>query len=145
MLAFVISSALTTTPSSGISLGIVLGDPTGLSLKFWGVGRGMAAQIHVGGGGFVSPAKLAVHGSFLFHTTLTRQTPINGYIGPGLIVGMSERRGVIAFTMPIGLEFVFSEVPLDVFVEVPPVIGMTTEGDPVVGFSIGVGLRVLLK
>ncbi len=149
MLAFLIS-ALTTTPSSGISIGLVIGDPTGVSLKFWGVGSNTAFQLHAGGGGFFAPAHIAVSGSILFHTALTRQTPINGYLGIGAYVGMHNRKygddyGIMGLQMPFGLEFILREAPLDIFMEVPPIFYFTTDGDVGFGLSMGIGLRFILR
>ena len=146
----ILFSALTTTPSSGVSVGLVLGDPTGISLKFWGVGNGMAFQLHAGGGGFISPATIAFSGSLLFHTALTRQTPINGYMGVGAYVGMHTRKydsdyGVMGLQMPLGLEFIFSEAPLDIFMEIPPIFYITTDGNMGFGLSMGIGLRFILR
>ncbi|NPB03053.1 MAG: hypothetical protein GXO39_01375 [Thermotogae bacterium] len=146
---FILVSALTTAPSSGLSLGLVFGDPTGLSLKFWGVGNGAAFQLHTGGGGFVAPAKLAVSGSLLFHATLTHQTPIVGYIGVGAYMGMYGRRddnyALLGMQMPLGLEILLSDIPLDVFLEIPPIFYFTSGGDVGFGMSMGLGLRFLLR
>jgi len=70
----------------------VIGDPTGLSLKFWGIGQNSALQVNIGGGGFVAPADLSVSGSLLFHALLTRETPINGYLGVGALAGINQGR-----------------------------------------------------
>jgi len=149
MLALFLSSALTSTPSSGISIGIVIGDPTGLSLKFWGIGQNSALQVNIGGGGFVAPADLSVSGSLLFHALLTRETPINGYLGVGALAGINQGRhgdgAVFGILVPLGLEFILSEVPLDIFMEVPPVIGFTTKGKPLANLTFGIGLRYILK
>ncbi|MFZ8826361.1 MAG: hypothetical protein ACO2OT_05940 [Candidatus Caldipriscus sp.] len=149
MLALTLLSALTGTPSSGISIGIVIGDPTGLSLKFWGIGQNSALQVNIGGGGFVAPADLSVSGSLLFHALLTRETPINGYLGVGALAGINQgRRGdkaVFGILVPLGLELILSEVPLDLFIEVPPLIGFTTDGDVRAGLTFGIGLRFILK
>lgn len=127
----------------------MIGDPTGLSLKFWGIGQNSALQVNIGGGGFVAPADLAVSGSLLFHALLTRETPINGYLGVGAFAGINQgRRGdgaVFGILVPLGLEFILSEVPLDLFIEVPPLIGFTTKGDVRAGLTFGIGLRFVLK
>lgn len=126
-----------------------MGDPSGLSLKFWGIGNNSALQLHAGGGGFIAPAKLVLSGSLLFHTALTRQTPINGYIGAGIYAGMHVRPagdyGIMGIQMPFGLEFLLSEAPLDIFVEIPPIFYFTTYGDVGFSLSMGVGLRFLLR
>jgi hypothetical protein len=127
----------------------VIGDPTGLSLKFWGIGQNSALQVNIGGGGFVAPADLSVSGSLLFHALLTRETPINGYLGVGAFAGINQGRhtdeAVFGILVPLGLEFILSEVPLDLFIEVPPVIGFTTNGDVRAGLTFGIGLRFILK
>jgi len=153
MLALLLSSsALTSTPSSGISIGIVIGDPTGLSLKFWGIGQNSALQVNIGGGGFIGLMDLGVSGSLLFHALLTRETPINGYLGVGAFVGIKSNKGqeaVFGILVPLGLEFIFTEVPLDLFIEIPPVIGFTLEGNKIEPINryltFGIGLRFILK
>jgi len=129
-------------------VGLVLGDPSGISLKFWGTGGNSAFQLHAGGGGFIAPGWLAISGSLLYHISLSRQTPIQGYLGPGVYVGVSSRTngvGVIGLQMPFGLELIFSEVPLDLFMEIPPIFYMTTEGNMGFGLGMGLGLRFILK
>ncbi len=127
----------------------MIGDPTGLSLKFWGIGQNSALQVNIGGGGFVAPADLSVSGSLLFHALLTRETPINGYLGVGALAGINRGgrgdKAVFGILVPLGLEFILSEVPLDLFIEVPPVIGFTTDGDVRAGLTFGIGLRFILK
>ncbi len=127
----------------------MIGDPTGLSLKFWGIGQNSALQVNIGGGGFVAPADLSVSGSLLFHALLTRETPINGYLGVGAFAGINQGgrgdKAVFGILVPLGLEFILSEVPLDLFIEVPPVIGFTTDGDVRAGLTFGIGLRFILK
>jgi hypothetical protein len=149
MLALFLLSALTGIPSSGISIGIVIGDPTGLSLKFWGIGQNSALQVNVGGGGFVAPADLAVSGSLLFHALLTRETPINGYLGVGALAGINQgKRGnnaVFGILVPLGLEFILSEVPLDIFMDVSPFIGFPTKEKSLANLTLGIGLRYILK
>ncbi len=141
------SSALTGFPSSGIGIGIVIGDPTGLSLKFWGISQNSAIQLNVGGGGFISPANLAVSSSLLFHTILTRETPIVGYLGIGALVGIEQgkREVVFGILIPLGLEFIFREIPLDLFFEVPPVVVIKSNGDVGAGLTLGIGLRFILR
>jgi hypothetical protein len=127
----------------------VIGDPTGLSLKFWGIVQNSALQVNIGGGGFVAPADLSVSGSFLFHELLTRETPINVYLGVGAFAGINQGRhgdeAVFGILVPLGLELILSEVPLDLFIEVPPVIGFSTKGKPLAGLTFGIGLRYILK
>ena len=127
----------------------MIGDPTGLSLKFWGIGQNSALQVNIGGGGFVAPADLSVSGSLLFHALLTRETPINGYLGVGALAGINQGRrsdeAVFGILVPLGLEFILSEVPLDIFMEVPPVIGFTTNGKVDANLTFGIGLRFILK
>jgi hypothetical protein len=127
----------------------VIGDPTGLSLKFWGIGQNSALQVNVGGGGFVAPADLAVSGSLLFHALLTRETPINGYLGVGALAGINQgKRGnnaVFGILVPLGLEFILSEVPLDIFMDVSPFIGFPTKEKSLANLTLGIGLRYILK
>jgi hypothetical protein len=127
----------------------VIGDPTGLSLKFWGIGQNSALQVNIGGGGFVAPADLSVSGSLLFHALLTRETPINGYLGVGALAGINQgKRGnnaVFGILVPLGLEFILSEVPLDIFMDVSPFIGFPTKEKSLANLTLGIGLRYILK
>jgi hypothetical protein len=127
----------------------VIGDPTGLSLKFWGIGQNSALQVNIGGGGFFVPADLLINGSLLFHALLTRETPINGYLGVGAFAGINQGKqgneAVFGILVPLGLELILSEVPLDIFMEVSPFIGFPTKGEPLANLTFGIGLRYILK
>jgi hypothetical protein len=128
----------------------VIGDPTGLSLKFWGIGQNSALQVNIGGGGFFVPADLSVSGSLLFHALLTRETPINGYLGVGAFAGIKkhekqDNEAVFGILVPLGLEFILSEVPLDIFMEVSPFIGFPTKEKSLANLTFGIGLRYILK
>jgi hypothetical protein len=136
-------------------LGIILGDPTGLSGK-WYINPDHAIDFAIGAGWFTGHS-LRIHADYLFHFHLTSNStfdlPLYIGVGPAFAFwygdyrdgywGTKEYYGDPRFGLgvrvPFGVSFQFNEVPLDLFIEVVPSIGLL----PGIGFFFdwGLGLR----
>jgi hypothetical protein len=125
-------------------LGLILGDPTGLSGKYF-ISRTSAVDFAVGVG-FVDGTALHVHVDYLVH--LARLAAQSAFVldltlgvGPKLRIHGSGKRGGGGFTafgprVPIGLAMGLNGAPVDLFLEVAPGFSIV----PGVGFFIDVGL-----
>ena len=104
-------------------LGVILGEPTGIAAKLYlddNTAIDAAAGIAVIGGG------LHVHGDFLWHPAVLEERDVfvlPVYVGVGARVNLRDNddfhlgaRGVV------GLLFDFKDIPLDVFIEMAPVV-----------------------
>lgn len=140
------ASSLTLSPNDRpdrgeFEAGLVLGEPTGASLKYW-----LNDTVAVDGvlGWSLSDADdWEMHSDVLWHKfELFRvsEGKLPVYIGVGGRVkfrnGEDNQVGV---RVPVGVSYLFKDVPVDIFLEVAPILNFTpsTQG----GFSAGIGAR----
>jgi len=110
----------------GLGLGLMGGNPSGLSLKVW-TGPNVALDAGLGYALWYGQA-LSVHGDVLWHTSSLLQSSEDGYlplyIGLGARVVMANAPDYpdmrIGLRVPLGLEYVFAGAPLGLFLEVVP-------------------------
>jgi hypothetical protein len=109
----------------GLGLGLMGGNPSGLSLKVW-TGPHVALDAGLGYSLWYGQA-LSFHGDVLWHTNSLTESPdgyLPLYIGLGARVVMANAPDYpdmrIGLRVPFGLEYVFNSVPIGLFVEVVP-------------------------
>ena len=119
---FVFSAAAQTT--EGIGVGVIVGEPTGLSGKFWmtnstAIDLGLAWS-------FSGENTFHIHGDYLWHNfSLIKvdkgKLPL--YFGAGLRArfGTDTQFGV---RFPVGLGYLFEQAPVDVFFEIAPIMDL---------------------
>lgn len=143
----VVALLLITAPEDGVGasrvgVGVMAGEPTGLTLKVWGSSQQAfdgAAGWSLGEGGWVY-----LHGDYLWHRYELDPEDFKGsvpyYFGVGCRVLLHEgddfRLGV---RFPIGLDYLFESGRFDVFIEVAPVLDLVPETD--FDLSGGLGAR----
>lgn len=125
---------------SNAELGIILGEPTGISFKFWQSGStaidgaiawslGRNESVHV-------------HADYLFHNNLdVDQGVLLFYYGPGVkaVFADDPRVGV---RFPVGLQYIIDSTRLSLFFEIAPTFDLI----PSTSFGVdgGLGLRIFL-
>jgi len=111
----------------GIGLGLMGGNPSGLSLKVW-TGPHVALDAGLGYSLWYGQA-LAFHGDVLWHTNSLLQSSQDGYlplyIGLGGRVVMADEphhypNMRVGLRIPFGLVYVFASVPIGLFLELVP-------------------------
>jgi hypothetical protein len=109
----------------GLGLGLMGGNPSGLSLKVW-TSRHVALDAGLGYSLWYGQA-LSFHGDVLWHSRSLVQSAdgyLPLYIGLGARVVMANAPDYpdtrIGVRIPLGLEYVFSSVPIGLFLEVVP-------------------------
>jgi len=119
--------ALHGTDKGTLGVGIILGEPTGISAKLY-LKDDQAIQAAIGsafiGGG------IQVHGDYVFHPYILQSRDsfvLPVYLGPGLRVidytdGRNNNALAIGVRGVVGLLFDFKTVPLDAFIEVAGVL-----------------------
>lgn len=128
--------------ASSLGLGVMAGEPTGVTVKVWGSSRHAfdgAAGWSIGEGGWIY-----LHGDYLWHRYELDPEEFEGsvpyYFGVGgrllLHEGDDSRIGV---RFPIGLDYLFDGGRFDVFIEVAPVLDLVPETD--FDLTGGVGAR----
>lgn len=133
-------SPLRAQSAGDLGAGVVLGDQTGATAKYWlSGGRALDA-----GAGFNSD--LTLYGDYLWHSWKVFPQPSEGkipaYLGLGVQVGNSSRNnsGVRAVA---GLAYWLPRNPLEIFLELVPVLHFSRDGGTDVG--AGLGLRYYFK
>ncbi len=120
-------------------LGIILGEPTGVSLKKWTGSStaidGAAAWSFTGGGSLHIHVDYLIHNSSLFDV---KKGKLLFYYGPGGRL-KTEAEVRVGFRIPVGLSYEIEDTPLDVFLEIAPTLDLV----PNTQFWItgGVGIR----
>ena len=132
----------------GFGLGIVAGEPTGVSLKSW-QGRTTALDAALAWS-FAGNDFVQIHGDYLSHNfSLLKveegQLPFYYGIGGRLkLIDLDDNKNDrndktrIGVRLPLGLAYLFEKVTLDLFVEVVPVLDLVPETEFDLNAAIGV-------
>jgi len=141
-------TALAQEQKGVFGVGLIIGEPTGVSAKYY---LGDDTALDFAAGGAVVGRGIQVHSDFLWHPwVLERQErfvlPV--YIGPGVRILRRDAGGGeddhlrIGIRGVIGFMFDFTTVPLDVFVEVAGVADYRTLDDDNFGLDLNAGAGV---
>ena len=137
------SSGLHAQNNSGdLGVGFILGEPTGLSLKYWSGGNN-AFDLGVAWSFGDSEANVHIHGDYLIHKfdlIDVERGSLPFYYGLGArfnIRGNQDAR--VGLRIPLGLSYYFPNDPIEVFFEIVPVLDLA----PSTSFSgnSGLGMR----
>jgi hypothetical protein len=122
----------------GFGLGIILGEPTGISGKLW-TGYGNAIDGAVAWS-FDDEDAVYLHGDFLFHKFYQykewrhRLLPYYG-IGGRL---KFEDRTKVGIRIPLGMNYLLVNSPLDFFIEVVPLLDLAPSTEFSLDGAIGI-------
>lgn len=143
--AFLITVAtLSVSAQEGFGLGIVLGEPTGISAKLWfndsSAMDAAAAWSFRGPNNFQGDGVFYLHADYLFHSFDV--FPVNEglvplYFGLGGMLTL-EQDPQLGIRAPVGIEYIFESAPLEIFLEVAPGIGLF----PATRFEVSGGLGI---
>jgi len=118
--------------SSNFGLGLIIGEPTGLSAKYW-TGESTAFDGSLAWSVNGRYDAIHLHADFLKHkfgliSVDKGQLPL--YFGLGAKVVMANDP-VIGIRIPLGISYIFDGTPLDAFFEIVPVLNLipSTEFD----------------
>jgi hypothetical protein len=122
---------------SGFWIGVILGEPTGLSVKSWitsktAVDAAVAWALH--------DPSLHIHADFLVHkfdlvTISEGQLPF--YLGLGARVKLADET-MFGARIPIGMDYLFEGAPLDIFFEVVPILNLV----PSTAFDLNLAIGI---
>lgn len=152
------AAAQEAAPAFGV--GLIVGSPTGLSLKYYLGDSGRAIDAAIGGA-VASDQGFDLHADYLFHPALLSTEDAFDlvlYLGVGGRFLVHDRGSNgdddfhIGLRGPIGVLFDFNNVPLDAFLEVAPILDLAfdddddtrpgDEGHAGIGIDINAGLGV---
>lgn len=139
-LTVVAAPAAAQMPAYG--LGLVLGEPTGVSGKMW-LNRYSAIDAVVGFS-FARETAFNLQLSYLVHKYDVID-PDGGvapiYVGVGARL-KTENEMRFGFRVPVGVEFIFDDVPMDLFFEAAPILDVAPE--VTFSFSVAIGFRFFI-
>lgn len=129
-----------------LGLGLTLGDPTGVTGKYW---LDEKAAVDVAAAWSLDGDSFNVHADWLLHsfdTTKGEQLPWAFHYGIGARVRIPEDNNghgnnddaTLGVRIPLGLDFYPTNSPLEFFVEIAPVMDLAPETDFDMEFGVGV-------
>ncbi|MBN1411218.1 MAG: hypothetical protein JW969_10275 [Spirochaetales bacterium] len=122
----------------GLGVGVLLGEPTGLSVKYWlfdplAIDLGAAWS-------FIDQPSFHIHADLLFHFMNLIPVPagkLSLYFGGGARIKIQDYPNV-GIRIPVGLTYFIPKVPMDVFLEAAPIVELY----PATRFTINAGIGV---
>ena len=150
-LLMLLCSGAQAKPKGGFGVGIIVGEPTGLSFKKW-VADDRAVDAGIAWS-FSENASLHLHADYLFHRLdLLSSSDAKGtvplYFGLGARVKLKEENEgkgknsddpLVGVRIPLGISYVSRDAPLDFFAELVPVLDLVPDTD--IGLNVAVGAR----
>jgi hypothetical protein len=123
-------------------LGVIIGEPTGPCFKYW-----TGAKTAIDGAAawsFADNAGMHLHADYLFHKfdlISVEKGSLPFYFGLGGRIRFAEGNGDdrIGIRIPVGLDYIFADAPLDIFLEVVPILDLAPDTD--LDFNGAVGVR----
>jgi hypothetical protein len=130
----------TSAVAGNVGIGVMAGEPTGLSLKVWSGSR--TALDAAAGWSIGEPDWIYVHGDYLWHRYEldVEEGSLPFYFGIGARVLLREGHdSKVGVRVPLGLDYLFENHQFDIFIEVAPIIDLAPDTD--FDVSGGVGVR----
>ena len=124
-LGIVLFSVVARSQEKGFGLGIILGEPTGISAKKWLDDK--SALDGAVAWSLVTPSSFHLHADYLYHNfnifnVKKGKLPLYFGIGFRIRIGDEDRVGI---RIPVGICYIFEQSPLDIFFELGPVLDLT--------------------
>ena len=137
----ILISAIASAAGNGdFGLGIILGEPTGISGKLW-TGDNSAVDGAVAWS-MDNNASLHLHADYLVHSFTSGRVekgrlPI--YYGIGGRIKFSENNNddFIGVRVPVGIEYLFENAPVDIFFEIVPILDLAPDTDFDLNAAVG--------
>ncbi len=121
--------------------GFVVGEPTGLTGKFWYPESGFAVDA-AAAWSLSAQRSLYMHSDIIYHLALI-ETEGGRYIIPSIGFGVLGRFGSdveVGVRLPVALSlFLFPSVPVEIYGEIAPGVGVVPDTDE--EFGLGMGIR----
>ena len=140
IIGLVFLSSQTFAQQSGFGLGVIVGEPTGVCGKYW-----LDDANAIDGGvawAFKDEGAVHVHGDYLFHkydvfSVDKGKLPL--YYGIGGRIKFDEDDSKFGVRIPVGMNYIFANDPLDFFIEIVPILNLAPKTD--LGFNAAIGIR----
>lgn len=131
----------------GIGIGVIAGEPTGISIKKWTDGtHAFDAAVALS---LSSNDSFQFHADYLIHGISSTINPpeLKGrapwYYGIGGRIKTNDNNTHVGVRVPLGITYLFSDAPLDFFAEIAPVLDLTPDVD--LDLNGAIGLRYYFR
>jgi len=128
-----------------LGVGLMAGQPSGLSAKAW-LSPNTAVDAGLGWGSWWSEGWLHVHADFLYHfkdlVPDLEFATLPPYVGIGGRIKLTDEVHVGA-RVPFGITMVFKEYPIDLFLEVVPLLNLVPR--PYGDWNSAIGFRFYFR
>jgi len=131
-------------PPEDFGIGVIVGEPTGLSLKYWlDDERAIDAAAAES---FSENDSFQLHGDYLIHDyDLFGLDEMPFYYGLGARLklkdsdgsGRNRRHDMFGIRVPLGITYIFEDAPVDLFFELVPVLDLSPEVELDIGAAVG--------
>lgn len=136
-------STVTFAQKSGFGIGVIVGEPTGISAKKFL--SNTTAIDAAAAWSFKDEAALHIHADYLFHDyslIKSREGRIPFYYGIGGRIKLADDP-LVGIRIPVGIAYEFEGAPVDIFVEVVPLLDLVPETE--FDFNAALGVRFYVK
>jgi hypothetical protein len=129
-----------TAQNSGLGLGVIVGEPTGLSIKNWL--DGTTAWDFAAAWSLEKDHSFTLQGDYLKHkfglfSAYQERMPLYFGVGGTLRFNDSDAETRFGVRMPVGVNYHLENVPLGLFVEIVPVLNLFPETEFQMNAAIG--------
>jgi len=111
---------------NGFGLGVILGEPTGVSAKSW-ISSTTAIDAALAWS-FVDNGALHIHADYLIHNfqliNIEGKGKLPVYYGIGARIKFGNDDTRLAVRIPVGIDYLFGDAPVDIFLEVVPMLDL---------------------
>lgn len=139
------SVSFSTVSGKTLGLGVIVGEPTGISAKYW-LNQTNAIDGAVAWS-FEGRNSLHIHTNYLWHNYSIINQPSDArfpvYYGVGARVkfrnsnsGRGSSGDKIGIRVPVGVSYIFDQHPFDIFAEIVPILDLA----PSSGFSLNAAI-----
>lgn len=137
----IIATLISSSGPGGLELGLILGEPTGISMKLWLDGSTALDGAVSWSLRDNAEDKLHLHADYLWHSfdvinDDSGLLPIYYGFG-GRIIFKDETQ--FGFRVPVGISWLLGGAPLDLFIEVAGIVDIIPETD--FDMNAGIGIR----
>lgn len=132
-------SGIAHSQDKDFGLGIILGEPTGISAKKWLDDK--AALDGAVAWSLVTPSSFHLHADYLYHNFNlfnVRKGKLPLYFGIGFRVRIRTGDNRLGIRIPVGICYLLEQSPLDIFLELGPVLDLTPETKLRLTSSVGI-------
>lgn len=133
----IVSASFIQSQNKEFGLGIIVGEPTGVSFKYWTDSNSAFAGAIAWS--FINGGALHIHADYILHSfNLIRveSGKLPFYYGIGGRIKFLDDAG-IGVRVPVGLTYIFDDTPIDIFLEIVPILDLTPKTDFNINAAIG--------